>query len=303
MPDISFSTMWMRGRFARPRDFFLAGVEMGFCSFELSGVAGVQFYDEVHPGDFDIRSLHDPAPADMQSGDLARNDIVFTSLDEEKRKQAVAISKGSVDIADRYGARAVILHVGRSDADPHLQDQLESLYREGKTDSPAAGKLRSRLAGERMVHYEQHMDALMRSLDDLVPYAAARGVRLGVENRRHIHEVPNFDEVQRVLAHYSDDTIGYWHDVGHAETLAVVGMTAHADWLCAFGHRIVGVHLHDVIGLTDHRAPGTGSIDWQGLAALLPGNGLRTAEIHPEIPAASVSTGVAHLAATGWIRP
>jgi sugar phosphate isomerase/epimerase len=302
VPDIALSTMWMQKRFERPCDFFTTAVEMGFRTFELTSVAGSSFNDDVHPGEFDIRSLHDPAPGGMEPGDMRKQDIVFTSLDEERRQQAVTVAKNSIDTAVRYGAKAIILHIGHSEADPALQDRLEMLCAAGGIASPEAHDLMARLASGRMVRYEEHMDALMRSLDELVPYAAARDIRLGMENRRHIHEIPNFEEMARLLAHYPDSTIGYWHDVGHAETLANAGMTPHADWLRAYGSRVVGMHLHDVVGFTDHQAPGTGVIDWQGLASLVPSNGLRTAEIKGTISPEAVCVGVDQLLAQGWIH-
>jgi sugar phosphate isomerase/epimerase len=301
MAELALSTMWMRGRFQRPRHFFAAGVEMGFRAFELTSVAGPGFYEEIEPGEFTITSLHDPAPGDLGTGDLPKQDLVFTSLDEEKRKRAVGIAMRTVDVAARYGARAVILHIGRSEANPQWQGKLEALANAGCIASPEADAVRTRLVGERKDRYEQHLGALMRSLDGLVPYAAQRGVCLGIENRRHIHEIPNHEEVARLLAHYADPSFGYWHDVGHAETLAAVGLTPHADWLRAFGARLVGLHLHDVIGFTDHRAPGVGCVDWLGMAPLVPADGLRTAEISSEVAPADVCAGVQHLATVGWI--
>jgi sugar phosphate isomerase/epimerase len=302
MPDVSLSTMWMRGRFERPRDFLLAGVQMGFRSFELTAIAGPALYEDVHPGEFNILSLHDPAPGAMDAGDLRRNGIFMTSLDEEQRRLAVDGAVRSVDVAGRYGARAIILHLGCSEADPALPAQLERLYAEGRIDSREASEYRSLLAYQRDVNHDRHMAALMRSLDELIPYAAARGIRLGLENRRHAHETPNFEELEWLLSHYVDDAIGYWHDVGHAQAQADLGMTAHVDWLHAFGPRLVGMHLHDLIGMTDHRAPGSGCVDWEGLACFVPQHGLRTAEIKSDIDEAGVCAGIEHLASLGWIQ-
>ncbi len=295
--------MWMRGRFERPCDFFCTGVKLGFRSFEVNGGATPTFYDDVHPGEFAIPSLHDPAPGPLGMVDMARNDLAFTSLDDVRREEAVAVTKNSIDVAVRYGARAVILHIGHVDVDPELQDTLEQLQVQGLVASPEADQIRSRLVTERMYHYDEHMTSLKRSLDTLIPYAAARDVRLGIENRRRIHQVPNFAEMQWLLAYYQDAAIGYWHDAGHAETQAAVGMTPHVDWLRTFGARLVGIHLHDVIGFDDHRAPGTGSVDWSGLAPFVPDQGLRTAEIDAQTAEEALTAGVELLAAQGWIRP
>ncbi len=55
-----------------------------------------------------------------------------------------------------------------------------------------------------------------------------------------------------------DESIGDWHDTGHAETPALLGLTPLVEWLQANGSRLIGLHLHDVIGMESHYAPGTG---------------------------------------------
>jgi len=37
-------------------------VDFGFRSFEVSGLRCDTFYDEIHPGQFNIVSFHNPAP-------------------------------------------------------------------------------------------------------------------------------------------------------------------------------------------------------------------------------------------------
>jgi len=301
VPDISLSTMWMGERFTTPRDFFLVAANLGFRSFELTPVVGPAFYDDIHPGEFTILSLHDPAPGDLDSATLRASDIVFTSLDEEKRTMAVNVTKRSIDTAVRYGAQAVVLHLGHSEADTQWQAQLEILARAGRIETTEADIIRARLANEREYRHQEHMAALMRSLDEVIPYAAARGIRLGIENRRHIHQIPNFEEMWQLLTAYPDETIGYWHDVGHAELQAAVGMTPHADWLSAFASRLVGLHLHDCIGFQDHQAPGSGSVRWQDLSRLVPQRGIRTAEIKPNVSEDAIRCGIDHLLSVGWV--
>jgi len=280
-------------------------VDFGFRSFEVSGLRCDTFYDEIHPGQFNIVSFHNPAPPRygasdaMSSKEMHRVGIVLTSLDRERRKQAVAIAQRCIDVASEYGSQAIVLHLGQTGADPELVSRLERLFLDGEIASPEASTIRSCLRVERARRHEQHMMALRLSLDELVPYASARQVRLGLEDRP-IYEVPNFGDVGQILLWYPDDTLGYWHDTGHAQIQANLGVTPHADWLRAYGHRLVGLHLHDAVNLQVHQAPGTGSVDWASLALLTPVQVLRVVEADHTVSGKSLVAGIEHLQSTGW---
>jgi sugar phosphate isomerase/epimerase len=305
MTGLALSSYWMRGRWERVSDFFQAGVDSGFRSFEVSGLRRDTFYDEIHPGQFNIVSFHSPAPPRhgaigvMGSKELRKVDIVLTSLDCERRQQAVTIVQRCIDVASEYGSQAIVLHLGQTGADPELASRLERLFLNGEIASPEADAIRSRLMVERARQHEERMRALRRSLDELVPYAWARGVRLGLENRP-ICEVPSFDDVGQVLLWYPDDAVGYWHDTGHAQVQADLGITPHADWLRAYGHRLIGLHLHDAVNLQVHQAPGTGSVDWTSLALLAPVQVLRSVEVDHTVSEKALLAGVRHLQSTGW---
>jgi len=126
-------------------------------------------------------------------------------------------------------------------------------------------------------------------------------MKLGLENRP-TYEITNFAEMGEILSWYPDGAVGYWHDTGHAEAQAAIGMTPHADWLRAYRHRIIGIHLHDVLGLAVHKAPGQGSVDWAGLASLVPVSAIRTVEVNKTVSEDALRAGIAHLRATGWME-
>ena len=286
------------------RDFIKVGVEAGFAAFEISGLDGNAFYDEVHPGALDIVSLHNPAPGGMRNKAMRFADIVLTSLDQERRKQAVAEVLRSIEVAHRYGAQVVVLHLGQTSADPELEDHLKRLFTEGRIASPEADAVRSSLIVERAHRRRERMNALRRSLDEMIPCAKARGVRLGLENRP-ICEVPNWEDMGQVLSWCPPDTVGYWHDTGHAQVQENLGITPHADWLRAYGRRLVGLHLHDAVGCQVHCAPGAGSVDWAGLAPLAAACGdhvVRTVEVNHAVSEQALRAGVEHLRSTGWAQ-
>ena len=309
MTTLALSSFWSSGRDWCPLDFFAAGTALGFDSFELSGTLRGHdtFYDEIRPGIFNIVSLHDPAPprrgqTRLGSKELRRADIVYTSLDEERRQRAVALTRRSIDVAVEYGARFVVLHPGQTSASPEIEERLKQLFAQGETlaRNPEANALRSRLATERAHQHRERMDALRRSLDELVAYALAHNIQLGLENRP-AHEITNFAEVGEILSWYPDDVIGYWHDTGHAQVQANLGFTPHADWLRAYAPRIIGMHLHDAVGVTNHHAPGSGNVDWRGLAKFAPVHAVRVLEVDKQVSPDDVKTGIQYLRSNGWL--
>ena len=74
------------------------------------------------------------------------------------------------------------------------------------------------------------------------------------------------------------DQIGFVLDVGHAYALDRMGFYPFREWLERFSSRIIGTHLHDVVGLTDHYAPGLGEVNFDLVAAYLPAEANRTCE-------------------------
>jgi sugar phosphate isomerase/epimerase len=77
-----------------------------------------------------------------------------------------------------------------------------------------------------------------------------------------------------------------------------LGFGTHEEWLRRFAGRMIGVHLHDVVGLTDHRAVGLGQVDWDMVAGYLPAGVLRTCEFQPSNSPQEVVAGLKQLA--GW---
>jgi sugar phosphate isomerase/epimerase len=47
------------------------------------------------------------------------------------------------------------------------------------------------------------------------------------------------------------------------------GLCRHEEWLERYGGKLIGVHLHDMIGARDHRRIGTGNIDFKMVARYL----------------------------------
>jgi len=292
--------MWGIGRFEKLADFFDAGARLGFGRFELNhGVnsvmlAGLSLRDT-------IASVHEPCPADVSMGELKKRNWLISAIDEEKRRQGVAAVVRSIDLAHELRARAVVVHPGQVDIDPGLERALHKLYREGKAGEPEYLEARERMVAARAAQAEANMEQVRRSLAELARHAAKKGVRLGLENRYHYPEIPLPDELESLLG-LDLEGVGYWHDTGHARVLENQGLATHEEWLRRFSGRIVGVHLHDVIGLTDHLAAGVGEVDWAMVARYLPAGALRTCEFQFSNSPTEVAAGLRWLEEMGCVK-
>jgi len=301
--DIALSTMWAIGQFERLADFFHAGKALGFTHFELNhGVDSAMLAGLSLNGC--ITSVHEPCPADVSMGTLKERNWLVSALDEDERRRGVIAVQRSIDLAHELGAGAVIVHPGRVDVDPELEFRLVALYRQGKAGRPEFTAARERLAAARAARAGANMRSVRRSVLELAEYAAPRGVRLGLENRYHYFEIPLPDELDDLLNLGCGETVGYWHDVGHAEVLENLGFGTHEDWLQRFAHRMVGIHLHDVVGVDDHQAAGRGNVDWDLVARYLPAGALLTCEFQNFNSAEQVKAGLELLrGAVGERRP
>jgi len=275
--DVALSTMWAIGQFQNLADFFSAGRRLGFARFELNHGINSAMLEGLSLNGM-ITSIHEPCPADLSASLLKERNWLISAPDEENRQQGVAAVRRSIDLAHRLGVKVVIVHPGRVDIDTTLESTLVKLYKAGKSDQPECAQAKERLVAARAAQAEVNMRSARRSLLELAEVASRVGVRLALENRFHYHEIPLPDELEDLLSLGCGEVVGYWHDVGHAQVLQNLGFDMHEEWLRRFAGRIIGVHLHDVVGITDHLAIGLGKLDWEMVGRYLPGNVLRTVE-------------------------
>ena len=296
--DLALSTMWAVGRFQNLADFFHAGKKLGFTRFELNHAIDSAMLEGLSLDGL-ITSIHEPCPADLSAALLKERNWLVSALDEENRRQGVAAVRRSIDLAHRLGVKVVIVHPGRVDIDPTSESTLVKLYKAGRWDQPEYAQAKERLVTARAAQAEVNMRPVRRSLIELAEVAGQMGIRLGIENRFHYHEIPLPDELDDLLKLGWGEVVGYWHDVGHAQVLQHLGLGTHEEWLRRFAGRMIGIHLHDVVGLTDHLAAGLGQIDWDMVARYLPANVLRTAEFQSSNSPAQVAAGLKWLVDNG----
>lgn len=300
--DAGLSTMWWDKDKYTADEFFSRGRRLGFARFELNHQIPVEVLQSIDLDRFHIGSLHDPCPAVIPNKQLEREDKVITSLDENRRQFAVDGVKYTIEQAHELGARSVVIHTGRVDCDHAMDDELRRMYRAGEKGTAAYLDLQAKLISDRVERGKPHLEVLMRSLDDIIAFAAPTGLTLGFENRLHYYELPIFSEMEVILAEFQQPWIGWQLDVGHLQVLSELGLQSFGQWLDRFSQRIMGVHLHDVRGILDHQSPGRGEVDFGRIAACLPPYALRTLEIDKAVPFEEMQFGLENLARYGCIN-
>jgi sugar phosphate isomerase/epimerase len=277
--EVSLSTMWAKGRFSHMARFAAKARELGFTHLEANTSISPRMLSELLKTRIPISSIHSPCPAALSYRGIPISNLSLSSLDESERMEAVSFTKQTIDLAVSVRATVIVLHMGEVPINLSLQDRLHKLYDRGYAQTKEYSQAKEELVYQRVSKAPPYLEATRKSLQELSKYSRQKGIMLGVETRFHLNEIPNMDEMAELLDEVSESLVGYWHDVGHAEVQQQLGFSLHEEWLSQFRDRMVGIHLHDILGISDHHAPGKGNMDWEMVAKYLSPGIVKVCEI------------------------
>jgi len=301
--DVALSTMWARDHFPSLSQFFMASQRLGFAKIELNHQINSAMLADINLRQYAFSSIHEPCPADISVEKLKQRDWLISSQDEDHRQQGVESVRRSIDLAHELRAGTVVVHAGNVHADLTLEKKLRALFGVGKVQTDEYQTVKEDMLRDRANQSGERLEAVKKSLAELLGYATRFGIRLGLENRYHYLDIPTVDEMGVLLDLAGPEQLGFIYDVGHAQAMDRLGFYPHEEWLKRYSSRIIGVHLHDVIGVTDHYAPGLGEVDFDRVAAYLPEDAFRTCELQTTNTAEQVKNSLKFLVERGCIRP
>ncbi len=230
-----------------------------------------------------VSSIHNfcPVPNDGPSSRHPSNYYLLSSLEENERRKAVEWTHKTIDTALRVGSRVVVIHAGTIDWD-HDPVSMIKAYKTGQADSKEFARARQEVLTQRKKNKALFWEAVVKSLDQVVLYGHQKNVKIGLETRYYPTEIPNFEEIGELLDRYSPEDMGYWHDVGHGEVNVRLGLVpSHRHYFDCYQKRLIGMHIHGVVGIKDHQAPFTGDFDLKGIMPYLQDGVIRVIESHP----------------------
>lgn len=224
----------------------------------------------VEEGVIKVASCHNFCPLPTGVNHAAPNLYVPSARDERERQQWFRHSKRSIEFAHQVGAKKLVLHLGNveffwSNPGRKLDDYLEANPDAAANGDPKYAKLLAtalaKLRDRKAIFWEN----TRAGLAELLPFAAAKGVVLGFENREKFEELPlDEDHADFVASIPPDAPGGYWHDTGHAHIKETMGLLQHRAHLEKNASRAIGFHLHDVgADGHDHQPVGSGKIDFE----------------------------------------
>jgi sugar phosphate isomerase/epimerase len=269
---LAFSTCWNSGRHTRGDEMLGEIFALGFRRVELShGIRqslseGIEHFLTDHP--MTVTSLHNFCPLPSEIEGSAPDCYQCTSVRADERDRAQHYTLQTIDYAHRLGARRVVMHLGSVAAPDDTERLIRSIFAGRYLDRRY---VRLKLDAIRKREAVAAYDRVVEWLQPALAHAKAAGVTLGVENRIGIETFPSEREFRRIFKEIADNTIGYWHDFGHAQVRHNLTLIDHAEWLTEMSPRLIGCHIHDVqFPARDHRVPFDGMVDFATLIPSLP---------------------------------
>jgi sugar phosphate isomerase/epimerase len=283
---IAFSTCWNSGRHNAgdemlreiKGEFGLDLIELGH-GIRISLIPGIQKVFDA--GEVRFSSLHNFCPLPVEVLAALPDCYQFSAVHPQERERAIKQTFQTIDFAARLGAPFVVLHLGAVKMQP-ITDLLIELTKAGEYFSRKYVRLKLRAVQKRERNAATYLQRVKDGLRRVIEYAAAKNVRLGLENRRGYEEIPTERELPALLDEMDSPQIGYWHDFGHAQIKENLAFLDHAEWLRRIAPRTLGCHVQDCIWpAQDHQPPFAGDVDLEKLVPLLPANCLFVWEMSP----------------------
>ncbi|MCU0770460.1 MAG: sugar phosphate isomerase/epimerase [Verrucomicrobia bacterium] len=299
----SLSTCWNAHRHTDGRALLGEIRGLGFEYAELSHGIRVSLVpgivQAVGAGEMRISSLHNfcplplgvdrPSPNLYQCSCPSRREVEFCWKHTLK----------TLELAERLQAPVVVLHLGSVEMKSYT-DKLLDLIEHGQQNEPKYQRLCAEADEKRESKKEGYWERSLQFLERLVPEAQKRGLRLGVENREALEELPFDADFPALFEKFAPPTVVYWHDFGHAQIKEHLGFISHARQLESMQDRLGGLHIHDVVfPARDHRAPGSGTVDFESLGAFVKPEVLKVFEFSPRLTLEEIRAGVQHVR-THW---
>ncbi len=194
--------------------------DLGFEYAELSHGIRISLMpgilDAVKAGEIKISTLHNFCPLPVGVDKPAPNLYEFSSDRDRDRQLALKLTLNTFDFAVKTGAQLVVLHFGSMDLKDYT-GKLKELLERGKRGTPEFQKVTAEAQAAREAKKKNYYDRSRDMLRELIGEAKFRGLKLGIEIREAVEELPIESDFAALLKEFPAPVF-YWHDVGQGGT-------------------------------------------------------------------------------------
>ncbi|MDQ8194225.1 TIM barrel protein [Coraliomargarita sp. SDUM461004] len=293
---LSLSTCWCSARHNDGYEMVEEMLSLGFKRIELSHgvrlslVAGI--LRAVEEGIVEISSVHNfcPLPGSVQHA--APNLYQPSALDSREQSLWHRYSIQTLDFARKVGADRVVMHSGRvsfffASAEARLDRWVDAseISAHELSESPEFVQRRDKAMKAIRRVAKKAIPRIRENYLQLLPEVKQRGLKLCLENRESMEEMPIDADYDDFLASLDEpEHAAYWHDTGHAQIKHQLGLIDHRAHLEKMSPRLAGFHLHDVSESgRDHQVPGTGTIDFKMISEFVRPEHTLVLELSPRL--------------------
>jgi sugar phosphate isomerase/epimerase len=258
--EYSFSTCWNSKKQPNGRDMVEEIKGLGFRYVELNYNVTEEMMRTIEPmidkGEIGISSVHNVFPF-INDKDYDTDSVMLGFDDEEKRKRSVELLIRSMAYANRYGAKAVVVHPGEVPFAYNIDLDLKKLYQDHGRESAAYQELWHNMLERREQLSPRYTKRIQDSLEEVSDYAAKKGwaIVLGIETRSRSYQMPTLMEAKTICDNLEGSPVRLWYDIGHAMMMDRMGLYDNLKELEEVKRYIYGVHIHETLGLSDHWCP------------------------------------------------
>lgn len=275
---LSLSTCWNSHRHQEGEHIAHEASALGFEWIELSHGLKVShlpgILKAVEEGVIRVSSVHNFCPSPVEVMLDAPDAFEFTSHRDTDRIRALELTERTLETAARFGAPRLVVHLGSAPM-KKFTDRLETLTHQGRIYSREYTKTKLEFVAQRKKISRFYLDRARAAIDELLPLCERYRIALCIETRSHYEQVPDDAEMLELMQTYRDHPwLGFWHDFGHVQRKANLGLLNHAELLANIAPRLLGCHVHDVDWpAKDHRIPfTTDGVNFDTLMPLVPKN-------------------------------
>jgi sugar phosphate isomerase/epimerase len=119
-------------------------------------------------------------------------------------------------------------------------------------------------------------------LELIADYAHTKGIKIAIENRDGMTELPLDPDFKDVL--FKIPNLYFWYDAGHAQKKKLLNLYLKTDILEENQDRLLGFHLKDISAEgVDNLALGKGIIDWVRLSTYFNKSKILTLELGSDV--------------------